>query len=310
MVLHGERLFVTVAGERNAVWFSDDLDPTNWDASLTGGGFIQMMDERGALNKVISYLNYVYVFRSYGISRISALGSQSDFSVSNLFVAGGKIYPDTVALCGDTVVFLAEDGLYAFDGLSARRLLKNLDGLVEDGASAIGSYASGKYYLAFRRETDGDKVGVESGEYENNALLVVELTSGRYALSRGMDIRNFCFLDDYGMTAVTRDGKNGKVDKCGSLYGVALKKRWKIPKTDMGVVEKKLIKELYLFTEYPCTVTLVGDEKRKTILFDGKNTVQRKRLTFASRRLGVEIESNVIKAGISRPTLTTVKGGF
>lgn len=183
MALHYERLFVTVDGEKNAVWFSDDLDPTNWDASLAGGGFIQLIDERGSLNRVISYGGYVYVFRDYGISRITAFGAQTEFSVSNLFVSSGRIYPGSVALCGDTVLFLAEDGLYAFDGVSTVKMLKNLDGLFKNGERSCSYYADGKYYLAFAREETDGKIGCETGAYVNNALLVLDLSSGGYSLS-------------------------------------------------------------------------------------------------------------------------------
>ena len=87
MALHYERLFATVDGEKNSVWFSDDLDPTNWSMSLDEAGFIELIDERGALLKVVSFLDYIYIFREYGISRLTAYGDQTSFSVSNLFVS-------------------------------------------------------------------------------------------------------------------------------------------------------------------------------------------------------------------------------
>ncbi|MBR2989303.1 MAG: hypothetical protein IKC64_06250, partial [Clostridia bacterium] len=196
MALHYERLFVTTTGEKNSVWFSDDLDPTNWDSSLDGGGFIQMLDERGSVNRVISYLGYVYAFRDYGITRITAYGEQTDFSVSNLFVSSGKIYPKSVANCGDRVIFLAEDGLYAFDGVSVGKILSQMGDLIKNGESAVGVYANGKYYLAFNRKQNGECVGdervVETG---NNGLLVYDINSGEYALSRGIIVSSLSVVD-------------------------------------------------------------------------------------------------------------------
>lgn len=310
MVLHGERLFVTVDGDKSAIYFSDDLDPTNWDESLTGGGFIQMIDERGSLNKVVSYLNYLYVFRDYGITRINAIGNQSDFSVSNLFVSGGRIFPQTVTLCGDMIVFLAEDGLYGFDGVSANRLLKNLDGLINANENARALYASGKYYLAFNRDLDDDTVGVEEGEYLNNAMLVLDVSTGRYCLSRGMDISAFCFLEDAGVSAITADGKIGMVKKCGTLFGLALKKKWTVPLTDMGTPKKKRVKEVFLRTLYPCTVLLTNDEKSKSLEFTADARVQRKRTSFSGRRVGLQIISFEKSAHITRPSVTISENGF
>lgn len=309
MALHYERLFVTVDGEKNAVWFSDDLDPTNWDASLAGGGFIQLIDERGALNRVLSYGGYVYVFRDYGISRITAFGAQTEFSVSNLFVSSGRIYPGSVALCGDTVLFLAEDGLYAFDGVSTVKMLKNLDGLFKNGERSCAYYADGKYYLAFvREETDG-KIGCETGSYVNNAMLVLDLSSGSYSLSRGLDICNFCRPDDGGVIAITGSGRAGRVEKCGALFGVPLKKKWRVPKTDLGELRKKRVREIWLNTVYPISVTLRSDTETKTVDFTGGADVQCKRVAFAGRRIGFDIETSHSFVELSRPSLVVTKSG-
>lgn len=302
MALHYERLFVTIDGEKNAVWFSDDLDPTNWDASLSGGGFIQMIDERGALNRVVSYLNYVYVFRDYGISRITAFGSQSEFSVSNLFVSSGRIYAGSVALCGDVVVFLAEDGLYAFDGVSTRKLLANLDGMISGGEGAAAYYAGGKYYLAFRR---GEETEDDCG---NNALLALDISRGNYSLGFGMNITGFGKAEDGSALAITKDGKAGKLIKCGAYFGKPLPKKWRVPKTDMGDDKRKFVREVGLCTAYPCTLTLRSDERELKLKFKGAAGIQRKRVAFSGRRIGYDIETDAVDADISRPRLTVVKG--
>ena len=300
MALHYERLFVTVDGEKNAVWFSDDLDPTNWDASLSGGGFIQMIDERGALNRVVSYLNYVYVFRDYGISRITAFGAQSEFSVGNLFVSSGRIYPGSVALCGDVVIFLAEDGLYAFDGVSTTKLLKNLDGLFSGGENSAAYYASGKYYLAFKRSGGEGNV--------NDALLVLDVNRGGYALGQGLDITGFGKTDDGSVIAITSSGAAGLIVKSGAYFDEPLKKKWRVPITDMGDERRKFVRQVSLATKYPCTLTLRSDEKELKLKFNGAVGIQRKRVSFSGRRIGFDIETDCADAEISRPVLTVTKG--
>lgn len=47
MAVHYERLFVTSRDERTKVFFSKNLDPTQWEISEDGGGFIELLDERG-----------------------------------------------------------------------------------------------------------------------------------------------------------------------------------------------------------------------------------------------------------------------
>ncbi|MEG2456726.1 MAG: hypothetical protein RSB08_02760, partial [Clostridia bacterium] len=91
MCVHAERVFATTGGEKNSVWFSDDFNPTNWKVTGTTAGFINFDDDGGAVVKVMTFLDYVYVFREYGIMRLSVYGAQQDFSVSKLYVSAGRI---------------------------------------------------------------------------------------------------------------------------------------------------------------------------------------------------------------------------
>ena len=175
MCVHYERVFATVSDDETAVWFSDDLDPTNWSLSLTEAGFIKMQDDKGGCRKVISFNGYVYVFRDYGIARISAFGDQKQFSVSQLFVSSGKIYADSVVLCGNEVVFLATDGLYKFDGISCVKILDNLTPafIGIDNQNCNAAYFENKYYLACKFNYF-DNTQAENAAY-NNALIEVDL---------------------------------------------------------------------------------------------------------------------------------------
>lgn len=155
--VHYERLFVTVAGERSAVWFSDDLDVTNWDVSLEGAGFIEMADDGGALLKVLSFAGRVYVFRRYSIARLTAYADQTEFELTTLYVSSGRILEDTVCVCGDRVMFAAQNGIFVFDGASTAKVLERLDGLINYAdPDSRGVYRNGKYILhAFRRNGSG-----------------------------------------------------------------------------------------------------------------------------------------------------------
>lgn len=79
IAVHNERVFGTVNGVSNQVWFSDDFDPANWKVSPTEAGYISFADDLGKAIKVVSFLNYLYVFRDYGIFRLTAYGDQNDF---------------------------------------------------------------------------------------------------------------------------------------------------------------------------------------------------------------------------------------
>lgn len=293
MALHYERLFVTVK-DGNAVYFSDDLDPTNWSMDLSAGGFIELADELGRLNRVVSYLNYVYIFRDYGISRMVAYADQTEFSVSNLFVSSGRIYPETVAVCGDRVLFLAEDGLYAFDGLSTYKAVKGLDRLFAGGAPAA-DYYGGNYRLAARIRGEGT-VGCERGEYINNGLVVYAPGTGAVSVTRGVDVRGFVGGDCIAAGRIFRLTKNG----CGTEG--PLPKRWRVPFTDLGSPEKvKELAELYVYTEGAVTITAYSERGERSRRFTGAG-VKRMRVGLTGRKFGVRFEAEE-SARISRPRL-------
>ncbi len=292
MTLHYERLFVTTEGERNTVYFSDDLDPTNWSLDLSGGGFIELSDELGRLNKVVSYLNYVFVFRDYGISRLTAYADQTEFSVSNLFVSSGRIYPETVTLCGDRILFLADDGMYAFDGISTSRILPKLAGCF-DGGSPAAAYYGGKYYLAARLRTDGGTVGCEEGTFVNNGLIVYSPADGSACICRGYDVSAFARLTPYAVSG-------------GRVYSVTknnvLPKRWRVPQTDLGNPDSvKEITAAVIEKEGAVTVTVTTERGSKTLsLGDG---ISRAKVGLSGRRIGLVIEATGSGVRVARPQL-------
>ena len=248
---------------------------------------------------MIGFLGYVYAFRERGISRIAAYGAQTDFSVSNLYVSGGRIYPDTVTPCGDAVLFLGEEGLCGFDGVSTTRLLPALGGLL-GGEKAVGAYKGGKYYLAFSYDGQSE---------QNDSLLVYDPTDGRYSISKGFAISGFC-VTETEVLGITAGGSAGAIVRCGSALGTALPKRWRIPRNDWGSGDRKTIREISLYTKYAARVCIRGDGGRSlTVNFAGKDDVQRKRVNFSAKRIGFDIESVAENAEISRPTMVMAQTG-
>lgn len=305
MALHYERLFVTSPEESTKVYFSQNLDPTNWNLSSTEGGFIELLDDRGALNKVVSFANYLYIFRDHGISRVTAYGDQSDFSVTNLFVSAGRIYPESIVKCGACIVFLASDGLYVFDGYECVRALKNLDGLIVGGAKA-SAYHNGKYYLSCRMDFgDGKEIGCESGEFEANALLVFDPSSGEYSLSRGLDIRflGACsYLKRDFLAAYEKSAGGGTVVQNGAVLDNPLPKMWKSGTTDFSAPDKtKALRELYVTSATDCTVCVDTGKKQKTLSV--KAGSRRLRLNTNCKEFSLEIACGQSGVNIRPPTV-------
>ena len=132
------------------------------------------------LNRVVSFNDYVYVFRDFGVARVSAYGDQTNFSVSQLFISSAKIYGNSVCVCGDRIMFLSRDGIMSFDGYTTQKLNLGIESLLinvtNENCSSL--YYNGKYYLALKLNfDDGEQIGCESYNegYINNAIIEVDL---------------------------------------------------------------------------------------------------------------------------------------
>ncbi len=294
--MHYERMFVTGGDEKNTVWFSDDLDPTNWDLSLSDGGFIQLVDEFGSANRVLSFAGYVYVMRDKGISRITAYGSQKDFSVVNLFTSSGKIYGPTAAVCGDTLVFLADDGLYRFDGLTTRKVAPAVCGALKSSPLSRGAYYDGKYFAAVRlNETDNP-----DADENNDGFLVYDLKTGAVSLTRGVGIKELCPVDG-ALMAVDTSGRVGVIEKSGEIYGSATEKSWVGGMLDFGTDGVKTVKEFSVDASAPFLLTVFSERGEKTVSVLPKKGLTTVRVNVSGRKIGFSITCNSPKIRIARP---------
>jgi hypothetical protein len=311
MTVHYERLFATSTGESNQIWFSKELDPINWDINLESAGFIEMNDERGALLKVMSFLDYVYVFREFGITRISAYADQTQFFVSHLFTSSGRICPDTVTLCGDHVIFLTSSGLYAFDGLQTYKILEQIFDGIKDIDNARSVYYNGKYYLACNYDfSDGQKIHCENTDYVCNAVIEYDTIRKTYIIYRGIDIASFlvlkigskelltfsCFKEHSGSLSILYQGSQ--------YYGAEFIKAWQSPYTDLGRGDYiKTLKAIYLVSHTPCKLIINADGKEYIIDVEGSRLVKRIPLKLKFRLMSICFLVTCSNSYITRPML-------
>jgi hypothetical protein len=281
---HCERIYGSVQGNRRQVWFSDDFDPTNWTVSNTEGGYLDFNDEGGAVLKVVSFLNYLFIFREYEILRLRAFGDQSEFSLTKLFVTTGRIFGDTIALAGDRIMFAADDGVYEFNGENARKVYNDLNAFFKPSQKRpLGCYLHGKYYLACSLTfPDRDKTAYLDEVNRTcltNALVEFDLDGGAFSILRGVDF--------YDLTSVgaERDSRifmlfgNEPARKIGNVVGYSayfnepLDALWQSPETDLGYPgRKKVIRTIFLNTGAdPVTVGVCLDGERYEYEARGKN---------------------------------------
>ena len=317
MCLHYERLFAILEdGERHRLTFSANLDPTNFNASLNEGGFIDMQDDRGRLIKVVSFNDYVYVFREFGVARVSAYGDQTTFSVTQLFASSSKIYANSICVCGDIILLLTRDGLYSFNGSTTSKITLGVEslfeGIVNEDCASV--YHNGKYYLALRLNfDDGEKIGCENyaDGYVNNAIIELDLKTGDISITRGVDVCSMLLVDDGEICKLLAcfNGEHakdiGQMTHDGKFFGTPLKKCWVSPKSNLGYpTQVKRIKEVFVKTKSPCEVKITTESTSKTFSLEGSNVTQRLRPNIFGEQVEVSFISESKDTDISCPYIT------
>lgn len=313
MCVHSERLFATVELEndvRNEVWFSDDLDPTNWNVSSTEAGFIKMVDERGSLNTVISFNNYIYIFRDYGITRLTAYGEQSEFNLSHIYLTSSKIISKTVTVCGDRIMFATKDEIFAFDGLNVSSVNLKIKNMLNVNDNSVGAFHNGKYYLATKLNfNDDEKIGCENEEnFINNALLEYDIKTGNIEILRGVDICNLNAINDEFVSklaiCIKRDGKYvlGQLTHSGTVFGEPTTKMWKSPLSDFGYPNlTKIVKEVYVKTSADFELIIETEKSVKSIPVKAKKGVTKIKTFVKGELIALSFKSDKAEIQISDP---------
>lgn len=293
IAIHYERVFGTVNGKENQVWFSSSLDPTNWRVSGDEAGYVNFHDECGEIIKVVSFLGYLYIFREHGIYRLTAYGDQEEFSLKKMFTDTGRIYKDTIVLCGNKIIFYTDEGLHAFDGYSVSRLDFELP-LIHTAYTACGAYLEDKYYLAC-------KAGLEDFyDYvsDNNCIIECDLKEKAVSILAPYDASRLVALKVHHATDVlavgTRVNTNRlhRIDNKGALFGVSTDKFYRSPYNDFGTDKLKIVREIVVDTKYPLAVTIITDGKKKTIEFEGKSTPQKAFVDRCGHKIGFYITTS------------------
>lgn len=304
MALHSERLFVTVKGRTDRVWFSSVLEPTEWDVSLDGAGYIGFSDSRGECEKIVAYGGYVYVFRSYGISRIRADGEQSEFVVEHVYTSGSKIIPSTISLCSNRIVFASDDGLFSFNGSSVVQILPKVTPILLFDKNSVSAFYRGKYYVACNID-DARYVGCEKESFVNSCMLVYDVYTDKYVLYRGIDVRYIAPLFGAGRIYLIMGQLNELCCTSDTLRYLGEKplRKWKSPDSDFGIADKKMLKEILLYTDYDITIKVVGDGVEKQVQVKGKIGQSRVPINMTACIFSIEFTSSENDCRIASPSI-------
>lgn len=296
ITIHNERVFGSVNGSKNQVWFSDDFDPTNWKISPKEAGFINFADECGEVLKVASFSNYLYVFREYGIFRLTAYGDQNDFLLKKIFTDTGRIYKDSIALCGDKIMYCAENGVFAFDGYNSVRVGKEIPN-IENKKTLCASFIDDCYYIACNLS--------ENASDGNDAIVAFNVKNGSVSVLEGMNCTWLSPVKAHNgsdMLCVFGDDNKyrlGMISESGKLFETALKKVYKSPTDTAQYPYMITVRDITLLCKYPATLRIILDGKKYERKVKGSEKLQNVIVEKSGSVLEFEIESTQENAYIA-----------
>ncbi|HOO22976.1 MAG TPA: hypothetical protein PKY53_04770 [Clostridia bacterium] len=256
-----------VVDRATRIYFSAPLDPANWNHGLTEGGYIALTDEGGQVKRIVSFKDSLYIFREYAVYRLVAYADQTEFTLSKVFTGDNKIYSGSVTVCGDRIVFLADDGFYSFDGYTCKKVLRNIFPLIENGENAAACCFNHRYYIALKMRTDEKVVGDEreTDQYimTNNAVISYDLDLGEVSIFRGADVGGFIPYSAENVNKLYvhfnmyyRIGQVGVITETGRLFGQSLHKKWVSPRTNFEIINlDKVLKKIYIRSAAPVKLT-------------------------------------------------------
>ena len=304
MCMNDEVLFCTIKDPAFKIWYA-----TNFDAESVGqvtpvSGYISLEDDLGYSRKILTFNEDIYVFRDYGISKINYI--KNDITVSQIYLSNTKIYTDTVSICGNVIMFMTKDGIYSFNGVKVTKTDIDIRNLLPDSNEYTAAASLGqKYYLALRLNFNDDKtILCESGNYLNNALVVIDITDFSYQIIRGVDVKSLLPVktEVFEKMLVTFNSMNnsklGQIVETSSCFENSLPKYWMSSELSDSF-NTKMFTKLAIYASENITFNLIYDDKNMSFS-TYKNGLNEFCFKILCKQIKLEILSNESEASVKK----------
>jgi len=283
--VHNERVFGCMNGVQNQIWFSDDFNPQNWSVSETEAGFINFADECGEVLELVSFLNYLYVFREFGIFRLTAYGEQNEFMLKKVFTDTGRIVKNSIEVCGDKIIFYATNGLFTFDGYEVTRIAKQLPPIERTHLMSC-AYIDDYYYMACKIEGSGTK---------NNAVIRYGLKDKTLCILYGYSVKRLRPIKIHNGSQVLcvfeskNQGALGMMSRSGEVMGEVTAKSYISPESALSSSSLKTVRSVTLQTDSDIMLTVKLDGKAYEYAVKGSDLLKTVPVERSGRKIGFEI---------------------
>lgn len=295
LCLHNDRLFAIDSEKNYLIRYSSNLNPLDWksNVSSTSGGIIEVNDYKGMLRNLISFQDNVYVFRDFGISKISGYAANSIFSAVNIYNSSCKIFCSTACVCGSDIYFMAEDGLYKCDGFNVSKVDNSFSSMLknQNQLAANACFYEGKYYIACALKfKDEMQPSIEMFKHTNNSLIEFDISSKTYNITRGMDITDMLAVKDENISKLllcmneNYSQRFWQLNNSGIFDNLTLLKKWQGGKINFENFDKaKILKEVWLISKYDSVLQIETDEQTRTYNIFGKDITQKVRINLSGK---------------------------
>lgn len=177
------RTFCAVAP--STLVFSSPFAPRDFSNSLNGGGTIGLLSDKGEVVALVPLEDKIYIFQEFGICVLTPAGAAREFVIQTIDYAGGRILEGGVGACaveGAKAFFLAEDGVYEFDGKRVKKTCENLEVLPKRGGQVcVHAVFEGKYYVRFLDDKNEERLLVLDGASGEGYYAFVPTVLGSHA---------------------------------------------------------------------------------------------------------------------------------
>lgn len=245
-----------VLGGGFTVYYSAPLDASDFSESIDGAGKVELPSILGEIVGVISLGENVFVFRRFGITKLTGGGAGREFVFEDLPYASAGIVGESIVICKDEILFLSAEGICAFNGNRVRSVSYGLlRAPMRSTHTCYGAFAFGRYYLSYL-DVDGMRrnVFVDLNDEKNvgETFLAQGLpdSCGRAICGIGGEIL------ELEMNAELPSGEEYLFD-VGAL--------------DFGDTGEKVLRKIVLRGRGQCVLTVSGRNGEKELFFDMEN---------------------------------------
>ncbi|MBR5145409.1 MAG: hypothetical protein IKV34_01955 [Clostridia bacterium] len=308
VVLCYERVFGVDKNDKTLLRFSSCQNPNVWANENGNFDYIRLDDNFGEIKKLVVLKGDIFVFGKNKIAKLTATSSPQNFFAQTVFSLNESIFNGSICHCGGDVAFCVNDGIFLFNGNTitcVSRGFKNRFGKSEQIASC---FFDGKYFLSCKFDfCDGRRIGCEKQEYKNNAVAIYDFAKDKIDFARGMDIS--CFVTAHDKLFFVADGKVGQISDSGLFFGNPLQKVWQTEYGDFGIVGKKVLKSVQLYSLSNVVLKIFADDKIYTFAINGKKSLQKIKLGISGNIFKICFEANCAKPFVFKPVFEIGYGG-